>query len=71
MVPPEPHHLSEVLIAELRRPQWERIAGLMEKERMAAYVPSRDSRAIRYEERRLGAADDRGGRGRAVRCSGF
>ncbi|MER6227198.1 hypothetical protein ABT189_42740 [Streptomyces sp900105755] len=51
--PPEPHHLSEVLIAELRRLQWERIAGLMEKERMAAYVPSGDSRAIRYETQRL------------------
>ncbi|WP_143070970.1 hypothetical protein [Streptomyces malaysiense] len=51
--PPEPHHLSEVFIAELRRLQWERIAGLMEKERMAAYRPSDDSRAVRYEERRL------------------
>ncbi|MFE7779396.1 hypothetical protein ACFU5O_37160 [Streptomyces sp. NPDC057445] len=51
--PPEPHHLSEVFIAELRRLQWERITGLMEKERMAAYQPSDDSRAIRYEERRL------------------
>ncbi|MGW5482948.1 hypothetical protein [Streptomyces sp. NPDC004008] len=51
--PSEPHHLSEVLIAELRRLQWERIAGRMEKERMAAYVPSRDSRAIRYETQRL------------------
>ncbi|MFE2282500.1 hypothetical protein ACFXAE_35775 [Streptomyces sp. NPDC059454] len=53
MAPSEPHHLSEVFIAELRRLQWERIAGLMEKERIAAYAPSRDSRAIRYEERRL------------------
>ncbi|MET8956795.1 hypothetical protein [Streptomyces sp. NPDC004533] len=51
--PAEPHHLSEVFIAELRRLQWERIAGLMEKERMAAYQPSDDSRAIRYEEQRL------------------
>lgn len=51
--PSEPHHLSEVFIAELRRLQWERIAGLMEKDRMTAYMPSRDSRAIRYEERRL------------------
>ncbi|MEU2688948.1 hypothetical protein ABZ654_34730 [Streptomyces hygroscopicus] len=51
--PLEPHRLSEVFIAELRRLQWERIAGFMEKERMAAYVPSCDSRAIRYEERRL------------------
>ncbi|MGV9248867.1 hypothetical protein [Streptomyces sp. NPDC003710] len=51
--PPEPHHLSEVFIAELRRLQWERITGLMDKERMAAYVPSRDSRAIRYEAQRL------------------
>ncbi|MFH8395776.1 hypothetical protein [Streptomyces sp. NPDC018036] len=51
--PSEPHHVSEVFIAELRRLQGERIAGLVEKERMAAYVPSHDSRAIRYEERRL------------------
>ncbi|MGW0798511.1 hypothetical protein [Streptomyces sp. NPDC002692] len=51
--PSEPHHVSEVYIAELRRLQWERIAGLMEKERMALYVPSRDSRAIRYETQRL------------------
>ncbi|MEV6766928.1 hypothetical protein AB0N16_41145 [Streptomyces sp. NPDC051105] len=45
--------MSEVFIAALRRLQWERIAGLMEKERMAAYVPSRDSRGIRYETQRL------------------
>ncbi|MEU5599935.1 hypothetical protein [Streptomyces sp. NPDC020298] len=53
MLPAEPHHVSELFIAELRRLQWERIACLMEKERMAAYVPSRDSRAVRYEEQRL------------------
>lgn len=51
--PSEPHHVSEVFIAELRRLQWERIASLVEKERMAAYLPSRDSRAIRYETQRL------------------
>ncbi len=50
---PEPHRLSELFIAELRHLQWERIAGLMAKERMAAYTPSRDSRAIRYEQQRL------------------
>ncbi|MGW2964396.1 hypothetical protein ACWDGI_38865 [Streptomyces sp. NPDC001220] len=53
MLPVEVHHLSELFIAELRQLQWERIAQLMEKERMASYVPSRDSRAIRYEEQRL------------------
>ncbi|MGW5611661.1 hypothetical protein ACWEWI_37500 [Streptomyces sp. NPDC003753] len=53
MLPVEVHHLSELFIAELRRLQWERIAQLMEKERMVSYVPSRDSRAIRYEEQRL------------------
>lgn len=53
VLPAEVHHLSELFIAELRRLQWERIAQLMEKEQMAAYQPSRDSRAIRYEERRL------------------
>ncbi|MEU8591786.1 hypothetical protein AB0C59_33090 [Streptomyces sp. NPDC048664] len=51
--PVEPHHLSELFIAELRRLQWERIAALMDRERMAAYVPSCDSRAVRYEEQRL------------------
>lgn len=51
--PSEPHHVSEVFISELRRLQWERIASLMEKERPAAYVPSHDSRAIRYETQRL------------------
>ncbi|MEU6099039.1 hypothetical protein AB0O05_41415 [Streptomyces sp. NPDC093084] len=51
--PAEPHHLSEVFIAELRRLQWERIAALMEKERVATYTASRDSRAIRYETQRL------------------
>ncbi|OAH15978.1 hypothetical protein STSP_06810 [Streptomyces jeddahensis] len=42
-----------MFIAELRRLQWERIAGLMDTERMAAYAPSRDPRAIRYETQRL------------------
>ncbi|MFE8950494.1 hypothetical protein [Streptomyces sp. NPDC007856] len=51
--PPEPHRLSELFIAELRHLQWERIAGLIAKERMAAYTPSRDSRAVRYERQRL------------------
>ena len=51
--PSEPHPLSEVSIAQLRRLQWERIAGLMEKERTAACGPSRDSRVIRYETRCL------------------
>jgi hypothetical protein len=45
--------LSEVFIAELRRLQWERIAGLVERERMATYTASCDSRAIRYEGQRL------------------
>ncbi|MGW2707334.1 hypothetical protein [Streptomyces sp. NPDC001340] len=53
MAPAEPHHLSELFIAELRRLQWERIAGLMELDRMPVYVASRDLRAVRYEERRL------------------
>ncbi|MEU6603179.1 hypothetical protein [Streptomyces flaveolus] len=51
--PPEPYHLSERFIAELRLLQWERIARLMEQERMAAYLPSRDARAVRYEQLRL------------------
>ncbi|MGW7260618.1 hypothetical protein [Streptomyces sp. NPDC054834] len=51
--PPEPHHLSERFIASLQRLQWERIAHLMEERRMAVYVPSRDPRAVRYEEQRL------------------
>ncbi|GGM19172.1 hypothetical protein GCM10010129_74290 [Streptomyces fumigatiscleroticus] len=51
--PAEPHHLSELFIAELRRLQWERIAALMDRERMAAYAPCRDSRAVRYEGQRL------------------
>ncbi|MFE9454552.1 hypothetical protein [Streptomyces sp. NPDC006739] len=45
--------MSELFIAELRRLQWERIARLIEKERMAAYMPSRDARGVRYEEQRL------------------
>ncbi|MFF8432472.1 hypothetical protein ACF07Y_46640 [Streptomyces sp. NPDC016566] len=51
--PVEPHHLSELFIAELRRLQWERIAAVMDREQVAAYVPFRDSRAVRCEERRL------------------
>jgi hypothetical protein len=53
LAPREPHHLSELLIAELRRLQWERIAGLMDREGMATYVPARDARARRYEPQRL------------------
>ncbi|MEV6841365.1 hypothetical protein AB0N17_44100 [Streptomyces sp. NPDC051133] len=53
MALPEPHRLSELYIAELRHLQWERIAGLMAEEWMAAYTPSRDSRAVRYEQQRL------------------
>jgi hypothetical protein len=49
----EPHPLSELFIAELRRLQWERIAALRDAERMATYAPCRDSRALRYEEQRL------------------
>jgi hypothetical protein len=45
--------LSEPLIAELRRLQWERIAHLMDEERMVVYSPSLDPRAVRYEEQRL------------------
>ncbi|MCX5269981.1 hypothetical protein [Streptomyces sp. NBC_00199] len=52
VLPAEPH-LSELFIAELRRLQWERIACLMEKERMAVYTPSCDWRAVRYEEQHL------------------
>ncbi|MFF1548103.1 hypothetical protein [Streptomyces sp. NPDC058291] len=52
MLPAEPH-LSELFIAELRCLQWERIACLIEKERMAVYTPSRDRRAVRYEQQRL------------------
>jgi hypothetical protein len=62
---PNPHHVSEVFIAELRRLQWERIAGLMEKERMAAYVPSA---CHTLRNAASAAADDRRGPGRAVRC---
>ncbi|MEU9446177.1 hypothetical protein AB0D42_36035 [Streptomyces sp. NPDC048304] len=50
---PEPHHLSELYIAQTRCLQWERIADLMAKEQMAAYTPSRDVRAVRYEQQRL------------------
>lgn len=53
LAPREPHNLSELLIAELRRLQWERISSLMERERMAGYVPARDTRAVRYEQQRL------------------
>ncbi|MDT0612100.1 hypothetical protein [Streptomyces lancefieldiae] len=34
--------MSELFIAELRRLQWERIAQLMAREEVAAYVPSHD-----------------------------
>ncbi|MGX1541047.1 hypothetical protein [Streptomyces adustus] len=53
LTPFEPHHLSELYIAELRRLQWERISHLMESEGMAVYVPARDARAVRYEQQRL------------------
>ncbi|KUN74956.1 hypothetical protein [Streptomyces griseoruber] len=53
VLPAEPHHLSELFIAELRRLQWERIACLIEKERMTVYTPSHDRRAVRYEQQRL------------------
>ncbi|MFF3446952.1 hypothetical protein ACFYXJ_07420 [Streptomyces sp. NPDC002667] len=53
LAPREPHNLSELLIAELRRLQWERIAALMDREGMATYVPARDARARRYEPQRL------------------
>lgn len=52
VLPTEPH-LSELFIAELRRLQRERIACLMKKERMAVYTPSRNRRAVRYEQQRL------------------
>ncbi|MGW1008294.1 hypothetical protein [Streptomyces sp. NPDC002520] len=51
--PPEPHHLSELYIAQTRCLQWERIADLMAEEQMAAYTSSRDPRAVRYEQQRL------------------
>ncbi|MFJ9822238.1 hypothetical protein ACIRU3_44860 [Streptomyces sp. NPDC101151] len=51
--PAEPHHLSELFIAELRRLQWERIAAFMDGEQVAAYAPSGDLRAVRCEEHRL------------------
>ncbi|MEV6196522.1 hypothetical protein AB0M19_29455 [Streptomyces sp. NPDC051920] len=53
LAPLEPHNLSELLIAELRRRQWERIAGLMSREALAMYVPARDARAGRYAQQRL------------------
>ncbi|MFE2533763.1 hypothetical protein [Streptomyces sp. NPDC059371] len=53
LVPREPQNLSELLIAELRRRQWERIASLMNREGMATYAPSRDARARRYEPQGL------------------
>ncbi|MDT0440360.1 MULTISPECIES: hypothetical protein [Streptomyces] len=53
LAPREPHTLSELLIAELRRHQWERIAHLMKKEGMAEYVPALDVRGARYERQRL------------------
>ncbi|MFF1643225.1 hypothetical protein ACFVXA_37560 [Streptomyces sp. NPDC058246] len=53
LAPREPHNLSELLIAELRRLQWERIAALMNREGMAVYAPARDARGGRYEPQRL------------------
>ncbi|MEU6278069.1 hypothetical protein ABZ871_37590 [Streptomyces populi] len=53
LAPCEPHHLSELLIAELRCRQWERIASLMNKEGMAVYELARDARGGRYERQRL------------------
>ncbi|MFF0143329.1 hypothetical protein ACFYRN_43925 [Streptomyces sp. NPDC005227] len=53
LAPLEPHHLSELLIAEWRRHQWERIAGLMNMEGMAVYELARDARGSRYELQRL------------------
>ncbi|MFJ2171026.1 hypothetical protein [Streptomyces griseofuscus] len=51
--PAEPHHLSELFIAELRRVQWERIAAAMDRDQAAVYTPSLDSRAVRCEVQRL------------------
>ncbi|MFJ4950745.1 hypothetical protein [Streptomyces sp. NPDC088760] len=51
--PAEPHHLSELSIAELRCVQWERIAAVMGRGQVAVYAPSLDSRAVRCEEQRL------------------
>lgn len=51
LAPREPHNLSELLIAESRRLQWERIAALMAREGPATYAPARDAR--RYEQQRL------------------
>ncbi|MGQ4416022.1 hypothetical protein ACN6LA_001555 [Streptomyces sp. SAS_269] len=51
--PAEPHHLSELSIAELRCVQWERIAPVMGREQVAMYARSLDSRAVRCEEQRL------------------
>lgn len=41
MLPAVRHHLSELLIAELRRLRWERIAHLVGEERMLVYSPPR------------------------------
>ncbi|MET8583608.1 hypothetical protein ABZX39_22470 [Streptomyces collinus] len=51
--PVEPHHLSELFIAELRCVQWERIAAVMGREQVAVYLRSLDSRAVRREEQWL------------------
>ncbi|MGW5367483.1 hypothetical protein ACWER6_29215 [Streptomyces sp. NPDC004009] len=51
--PAEPHHLSELSIAELRCVQWERIAAVMGRGQVAMYARSLDSRAVRCEEQRL------------------
>ncbi|MGW1965110.1 hypothetical protein ACWCPD_33280 [Streptomyces sp. NPDC001935] len=53
LAPGEPHNLSELFIAELRRLQWERIASFMNREAMATYAPAHDARARRYELQRL------------------
>ncbi|MFF7975928.1 hypothetical protein [Streptomyces sp. NPDC007905] len=49
----EPHHLSELVVSELRCVQWERIAPVMGREQVAVYARSLDSRAVRCEEQRL------------------
>jgi hypothetical protein len=51
--PVEPHPLSELFVAELRCLQWERIAAVMDREQVALYARSLDSRAVRCEGQRL------------------
>ncbi|MET7289728.1 hypothetical protein [Streptomyces sp. NPDC005573] len=50
---PEPHSLSELCIAQWRCRQWERIASVTGDGQMPVYVPSRDSRVVRYEHQRV------------------